>query len=387
MSRENPSRIWSIVWLVLAAVALIVYSRSFDNGFRQDDIVYLRHVEQTPLSGSFKPSADFAFYRPGSLLLFRAEYALFGRGGGAYLAFNFMLHLLAAVLAGLVMKRLGSGHGAALIGSGLFLVGFGHYGKVVMWACCSGQIAAVVLSLAALLISLRWIAGKGKGGMLLPAAAVALMAFAVYFHETAVATPLIAALAAMETGRGKPGTRLRAAALLIPVPLLAVKCLIMARYYTAHLPEPDSWLHAPAYLLRYAGFALIPFQKTVIFDLPTSLRGMALAMPAVQAAAGTAIFLIMVYLAVRRKGTLRVLCLWFPLAIAQFTLVRLPEGWLQLRYLYFAAIPLCGLAGCGFTALYRGGAKRRAAAVALLAAATVCTAALVLILESHYASF
>ena len=396
MGRSGQIRSHYTVWLVLAILALIVYSRSFDNGFRQDDFAFLRHVENTSVLDAFRPSSDFAFYRPGSLLLFRAEYVLFGYDAGAYIAFNFFLHLLVSILIIFVFQRLNVYGGSGIIVAGLYLLGFGHYGKTVMWACCSGQIAAVILSLAGMLAALRW-AGCGEGpedpaggrakGYL--AAAVVSMTVAVLFHEIAFITPVLAAIAVLSCGRKGAAPSWRGAAvLLIPIPLFLAKCLVLSGAYPAYGLGDIAWSRIPGYLLRYAGFAVIPVQETSIVDLPASAGWLAGSLPAIQTATGAILLLVLGYLAATRRNWRRLLCIWFPLAILQFTLVRLPDGWLQLRYLYFAAIPLCGLAGAGFLQLLDSGkAARRIAAVILLVTAAACTSVLVLLLETHYAAF
>ena len=196
------------VYLLFLAISLSIYSRAFDNGFRQDDHVFLRHVETTSFAESLRPSADFTFYRPGTLILFRLVYGVFGRNSGAFIAFNFVLHVTISLLALLLLRKMFSSRGLAALGAGLFLVGFGHYGKVVMWSCCCGQLASAMLSVAGILASLSWAESRGSpGSRRFLAAAILLMTSAGLFHESAIVTPAVAVVAVLAVRRqgGLPG--------------------------------------------------------------------------------------------------------------------------------------------------------------------------------------
>ena len=394
---SGSDRTYAVIYLAFLIISLLVYSRAFDNDFRQDDFVFLKHVETVSVLDSFKPSTDFAFYRPGSLLLFRLEHLIFARNGGAYIAFNYILHVLASIMVIFVIRRSGLSPGFEFIGAGLFLLGFGHYGKTVMWACCSGQIAATIMALAGILLSLRWAgctkeAGENsRFGMngILPVIGVALMTAAVLFHDSAVVASVVAAMAVLVCSRPiNARDRFRIAFLLLPIPIILVLYNFLSAYYPACGMQAISFSQVPGYLLRYAGFAIIPIQKTGIVELPDILRKTIGLLPQFQMIVGALLLLAMGYLAIKHKWGIRMFSIWFPLAILPFTLVILPAGWLQLRYLYFASIPLCSLTAVGFFRLMSArGTGCRLIAMVLMSVIVLCTSVLVLLLETHYAAF
>ncbi len=397
MGKAGPAGTRFIFLLVIVILAFSIYSRAFDNGFRQDDFAFLRHVENTSVLDSFKPSTDFAFYRPGSLLLFRAEHMLFGENSGSYIAFNFILHLIVSVLVLVVMRRLGLFPGAEIMAAGLFLLGFGHYGKVVMWACCSGQLVSVLLSLAGILISLRW-AGRvedvdGKAGRnrdrYLFVAAMLLMTSAILFHESAIVTPVVAAVAVMAVRRSAGfNAGRRAVLIMLPVLLFLIMYLFLSGSYPVYGPDQERLFQAPAYLLRYAGFALFTVQRTTIVSLSPILNQLIELAPMLQIISGVLLMAVLGYIAFTGERGPRILSIWFPIAILPFTCIVLPEGWLQLRYLYYASIPLCGLAAAGYYRLTVGrGTMTKIFSSAVVIIIIIGTSALVLLLERHYASF
>jgi len=378
------------VYLLFLAISLSIYSRAFDNGFRQDDHVFLRHVETNSFAESLRPSSDFTFYRPGTLILFRLVYGFFGRNSGAFIAFNFILHVTISLLVLLLLGKLFSSRILATLGAGLFLVGFGHYGKVVMWACCCGQLTSVMLSVAGILASLSWVENRGgHGSRRLLAAAILLMTSAGLFHESAIVTPAVAAIAVLAgRSRGDPTGRGSIALLLLPVLPLLLMNLILSSTRPVYQPGAERLLHVPVYLVRYAGFSIVPLQKTGMVPVSPLLIRLFGAAPVLHLAAGSALLAAMGFLAVFRRKGLRTLGIWFPLAVLPFTLIAMPEGWLQLRYLYLASIPLCGLAAAGLYGLAdgRGNPARILSNVAVVII-TLCTSALVLLLERHYAGF
>lgn len=394
MSDLSPTRHDVAVLTFFIIISLLLYARSFDNGFRQDDAVYLRHAETASLLDSLRPSDDIEFYRPASLVLFRLEHLLFGRRSGAYIAFNFALHCLTAILMFLVLRRISPVPGSASAAAGLFLLGLFHYGKTVMWACCCGPIASTALSLAGIYLAVRWAecgaqdgARIGRVNRLLLAAV--LMSCAILFHEGAIVTPVIAALA---VPAGRRTVRLRgrgmAALLLIPIPAFLVAYGVLASIYPVYRVGAQTIGAAPAHLVRYLGFAVVPIQRTGIIDAPPVLRRLIGIAPQLQQAAGVMVLGTLGALTAAGKRGLRTLGAWAPAAILPYTLITLPGDWLELRYLYFAAIPLCGLAAAGWHRLaFSRAAALRAVAIVLIAAAVLGASTLVILLERHYASF
>ena len=148
------------LYIVFLLLSLAVFSTSFDNPFRDDDFVFVRHAAgAAEFSDLLKPGPDFAFYRPGALLLFWAQVRALGGSGGGYVVFNFIVHALNSILLILALKHLSFSPGARFLAGGLFVLGFAHYGKQVMWACSSGPLVSVLLITCALYLYLRADAG------------------------------------------------------------------------------------------------------------------------------------------------------------------------------------------------------------------------------------
>jgi hypothetical protein len=397
LSETSRTRYSITIYSIFIVISLLIYSRAFDNGFRQDDFVFLRHVETTSFLDSLRPSPDFAFYRPGALVLFRLEHSIFGRNSGAYIVFNFLIHLASSFLVLLVMRRIRPFRGSEATAAGLFLLGLGHYGKAVMWACCIGQLVSITLSLAGILLSLRW-AGCGseedgscgeRGSGYYLFLAIVFMTAAVLFHEGAIITPVVALLAVLacrHSGRFRGLGRVTL--LLLPVPLSFVIYRSIFPAYPAYGLDAAFLSQVPVYLIRYSGFAVVPLQKTGIIVAPSILQRLIGFAPQLHYIAGVLLLAVFGYLAAFSRKRVWILSVWFPAAILPFTLIVLPEGWLQLRYLYHASIPLCGLAAAGFHRLSSSrGMVSRTIAIVLLLLAVLSTSALVLLLERHYAGF
>ena len=147
-------------------------------------------------------------------------------------------------------------------------------------------------------------------------------------------------------------------------------------------------MHAPLYVVRYLGFMLLPVQRTGIAPLPDLVRqfiGVAAYIHVVLGVGG-----MLVLLALILKGTCvwRALGVWLALWLVPFSLVRMPESWLELRYLYFASIPFCGLLGHGFDVTGpRLGARSGWIRHALIAGLVCAAVVIVTLLERQYDRF
>ena len=123
----------AIVYVVYLAMSALLYAPSVDNSFRDEDFAHLRYSsEKASLSEVIKPTQFFASDRPGALSLFYLEYRIFKLNSEWYLLFNYLLHILISLLAWRVFLALGLGQVAAALGASLFVLGYGHYGKVVI---------------------------------------------------------------------------------------------------------------------------------------------------------------------------------------------------------------------------------------------------------------
>jgi hypothetical protein len=346
--------------LILAAallLALAVYAPAFDNGFRDVDFVFLARVRSAAAWLDLVRSApEFTFYRPAALLLFGFEERLFGLTGGLYLAFNVALHVLNAALAWLLARRLAVPSRTAALGVGLFLVGCGSYGKQVLWACTSGALAALSAGLAAAILGL--VASDPALRRRRAAAAVGLLlllGLAPWLHEAALAAPLAVGLMLVAAPHRPHGRGLAAWIVLLGLPI-AVWVVGLQSVVATH-PEYGAGWHrladVPGRLWGYLGLLVWPIQAQGLGWAPR-LRGVAaLAVGAALAA--------QLWRGDRRR---RIAVALIVVALAPFCLVPMPAGWLEVRYLYAAALPACLLLADAVTSA--PAARRRTAAAGLV---------------------
>jgi hypothetical protein len=373
------------LYLFYMGLSLALFFPSFDNSFRGDDFVFLRHVtEGTPLSIIFRPTAAFAFYRPGAIALFYMEHTLFGSSGGLYLLFNYLLHVAISLVAIRVFVVLGFTKPSALLAAGLFAIGLGHYGKQVMWASTSGPLVAILLSLFAFLLAVRWGVDWRRKGRL--AGIIALLFVSMTFHEAALLTPFLLVLVIWCYKRERhPG---RDTLLVMSAPVLwGIVLVVVAGHYTSYARAGASATDVPQYLLRYLGFMLVPLQgggsvQSAVPGPAEILRGVA---GYLQLFVGSIVFALIAALITWGGRTLRVLSAWVLIALLPFCFVALPKHWLELRYVYYASIPACGLIALGAEAMWTSrDRRRRMVVVALAIAVTVGAASIVRMLERKY---
>jgi hypothetical protein len=322
-------------------VAVLVCARAVDNSFRADDFVFLDHVIQAESLGDLlRSSSNFAFYRPAALVLFWAEHRLFDFWAGGYLVVNFLLHLANAWLLLRVLGRLGASAWVGNVATALFLLGVGHYAKQLLWACTSGGLAAVTVSLAGMLVVLDGApTARSRPRRAVVLGVWGLLFLAMALHEAALATPILVLL--LWHHRGTPWRH----ALVAFVPALIWIGLLagLSHDHPAYGRAPLGALLAPLYVLRYPGFMLLPIQP----------EQSVLALPLQIALAAAMLALAIALLRRRDPGPAKFLVLWLYAALLPYGLITLPNWWLEIRYLYFAAMPFCALLALGLDAARR----------------------------------
>jgi hypothetical protein len=393
MRRSEETTRYAVVFVLCALLSLCLYAPSFDNPFRQDDFVFLQHVRATPLRDVFKPSPDFAFYRPGAVALFSLEHALFGEASGAYLTFNYLIHLAATLLMLLIVWRLMGDATVAFLAAGLFVVGYGHYGKQVMWASTSGPLVAVVLSLLAVFLAISVARRITEGRRHSIAARVTLLlillAVAPAFHEAAMLTPLLVVwLLVRLTARRRPLARAVGGASLVPLLLWFAVYSFVSTVRPAYAEAREAVLHVPSYFIRYLGLMVLPVQPSAIAGQGPAISTLIHSAVVLHVLIGAPASIALVIATIRGGYATRIFAAWLILALVPFTFVAMPPAWLELRYLYYAAIPYCAWIAVALKPLLssrrawlRHGA--RLAVVALI----IATAVLTTMLERHYGTF
>ncbi len=385
-----------LIFLGFLVLTTAVYAASFDNSFRRDDFWYLRHViVNPPVSAVLNPMTGIHFYRPGAILLFLLEYKAFHLSGGFYIVFNFILHTGIALLALWIFRALGFGAATAVLAAGIFLLGAGHYAKQVMWACTSGPLLSTLLTMAAILLTLRWIGWgeprpRGRSGIALPAAIITILCIAPSFHGLSIATPvLLACLVRIHGRKACVDHRRRLFTVLAPVALwLAVMVILIVfteRYRTMLFERFHAPLDMIHYIFKNPGFMIFPIQKSeIIGDNPLFLFLLRVSSP-VQYILSTCTVIVIAGILIKGDAKLRAVTLWLYISLAPFAFVKLPESWLNLRYVYYPAIPLCVLIAHGVVHAAKNRGRAAAfAAISALAAFCVCTIILIGLLERHY---
>jgi hypothetical protein len=380
------------VYAAFLLFSLVVYFPSFDNPFRQDDFAFLRYASTVGARGVFEPTTHFSFYRPGALAVFALERALFGEHSGAYILFNYLLHVAISLGMWLVLRRMGLGGRGSFLASGLFVLGVGHYGKKIMWASTSGPLTSVIFSLTAIILMLDWLdlgrrrpSERGIARCLYPLGVSIAVGLAPLFHEASLFTIPVILAVVLIYGPKSWSRRIRfATPVLMVLSAWLVVFKVVSNAYPAYRLDWETVLRAPAHFVKYLGFMLLPVQRTGIVTLAGFLGDMTGVAGRVQVALGIAGTLVLMLLVLKATALWRAMSAWLILWLIPFTSVRMPEGWLELRYLYFASMPFCGLLGYGFDVMTARGVRPTWFRYAAVAGLVCMTVVLVILLERQY---
>jgi hypothetical protein len=156
--------------------------------------------------------------------------------------------------------------------------------------------------------------------------------------------------------------------------------------YDTYQSATDAVLRAPVVLFRYLGFMLLPIQESsLVYGQPVPVKWLLGIAGPLHVILGAAVVVGSVHLLLRGSRRAKFLVVWLYVALIPFCLIGLPEGWLELRYVYFAAAPLCALISTELLRrFFERGKASRAAAVALVVLATAATVFVTVTLERQY---
>jgi hypothetical protein len=368
-------------YALLCVLSLALFAPSFNNGFRADDYNFLYNTTHSPgLMELISPGGGFAFFRPGAWALFAAEYGAFGMHSGPYIAVNWLIHLLNSALLLLVLRRSGYGAAAAAWAAGLFVLGFGHYGKQVMWACTSGPLTAVALILSAVLIALKATDPKaGSGERRLAPLGGLLVLLAASFHESSLVAPVIA-LALCVKAHGPWKQMRKAPVLWTTVGWLWIGVLALAASAHDTYPQAASDITMmPSRLVKYVGIMALPVQNSPLLERIWPPLGAHAHL--IQLVLGFVVLAGALIYGRVRGWSVWALLAWLLVVLVPFSLVGISAGnWIELRYVYFAAMAFDTLLVLW---LLERGKRFRWAVVALV---VVMTATVTTTLERKYAA-
>ncbi|MBU0639739.1 MAG: tetratricopeptide repeat protein [Planctomycetes bacterium] len=394
----NPTVIVGGV-LTLVLLTVLAYLPALDGGFIFDDAPYI--VENEALRSPaglgqiwLDPASQDQYY-PLTFSMYWLEYQLWGQNTRGYHLVNVILHALNAVLAWLLMRRLGL-PGAFLVGL-VFALHPVHVASVA-WIAERKNVLSGACYLLAMLAWLHW-AARGKWGAY--AASLACFVLAV-LAKTAVCT-LPAALLLLTWWRGDREWR-RVVLATLPFFVVALgaglvtvwreRAYALGGSYAGELSPVESGLVAGRALWFYAGKLVWPANLLPIYprwEVDTSA--------AWQYVFPLAALLVLAALWLRRRRLGRgplVGALFFAVTLAP-TLGLVDFGFMAYSYVadhfqYVASLGLIALAGVALAGAVRctGGAARlveavlAAALLVVLGALTWCQAAVYQNAESFW---
>jgi hypothetical protein len=368
--------------------ALFVFQPGFDNGFWRDDYVLLEHAsaaQQHP--GLLWTRWVEPFNRPLAQLAFFGEYRLFGVDSGRYILANTLLHALNAVLLFWLFQG-PLGPQAAAAAALLFALGFGFYGKALLWAANLPDLLATGFVLGTGIVARQSQLAR------LPQQRAAWMAFAgVLFalglackESGIMAIVLVAGL--LWPHRRSLGSVVRKIAVLVGVCVAYLGFQLVASSGIARVAQdPAAWLALPMRALRLATLMAVPVQQESPLAAtvgPLVARAVAM-VDQVRPVLGLVLLGLGVLWFVRGAGVVRWLLASYVAFLMPFGLIHLPEGWLDIRYAYLPSTCFCGLLAYALRVLWvRSGTGWRTALAVVVVIAIAADVTLVRRLELKY---
>lgn len=256
-----------ILFLILSALgiaflAAAAYFALPDRPFAADDFEWLLNVRDLSLAAVASRAFDFGveshFYRPLVWLLFWTEWRAFGLNAGGFHLVSLVLHLLNALLAGMLTLRMAHSAstpartiGGALLTATIAALHPGPF-EAVVWASAQSELLAATWLLLALHCwwSAELTRDRRAVGWVYSLAATIALALALLTKESAVVgLPLLALLewvSARRAGR-KPAYAALALPLLVTVAYLSAALGVATRNY---LVRDDGYGIGPQLLLN-----------------------------------------------------------------------------------------------------------------------------------------
>ncbi|MCH7768456.1 MAG: tetratricopeptide repeat protein [Nitrospinae bacterium] len=188
-------------FLLVAVVAVGVFSNSFNNEFIYDDRIaivenpYIRSWsnlwELINPTSTFHRTYMLLSWRPLQSFSYLATYMLFGLNAGPHHIFNVAFHALNAVLVFVILRRLTRHEAVALIGALAFAVHPIHI-EAVQVSALRADLLSTPLFIAALLCHLRLRSRPGDKPLLWAGLAAAAYFFSCTAKEVGAILPLLA---------------------------------------------------------------------------------------------------------------------------------------------------------------------------------------------------
>jgi protein O-mannosyl-transferase len=378
---------------VIVALGSLLWGMTLRNGFVWDDAYYvltnpaIRSWRLVPVyftdcqtTAGRQFGAEFAVFRPLRNISYLLDFKMAGYRPVWWHAHNAALHILGAVLVLLLCRRLVASEWAALGGALLFLT---HpvQTETVAWVKGRDDLISVVLSLATILLWLRW-----RPALSLPRrsilAALTFLACLAKLQAVVLPAVFVAGEWLLPTDAPSPAQRFRRALGTAALPLLAALVFLCWRHkfigqtaqcgylagslYPTLLTMTDAavgylrlilW---PARLVAdYSGMTPIHSAATLHFWINVSILAAA-AVP--------------VLLLVRRRPVARCGLVWFGICMLPVSNLVPMMQYMAERFLYLPLIGISLIAADALSRLRRGRAAAAVGATVLIIALTARTA-------------
>ncbi|MBA3406340.1 MAG: hypothetical protein H0U13_16925 [Gemmatimonadaceae bacterium] len=185
---------------ILSAIAFIVWLPSIQAGFTADDFVFLRSVQQTDTSLSYRWPIGLhgQFFRPATVVSFAVEQKLWGLIAWPYHFTNLALHILSGIFVYELAQVFRFDSRVAALSAVLFVT-FGGHGEAVAWISGRGDVlATAMILLSALAGALAVQSPSGHRFGVFAAVSLGALSVGLLAKESAVAAPVLIALVALQ---------------------------------------------------------------------------------------------------------------------------------------------------------------------------------------------
>ena len=376
-------------WLIPVALALMASANTVKNGFAFDDEYqvlnnrFIQTFANVPLQfttsvwsflGDSINPGTIPYYRPMFMVLFTANYGLFGTHAWGWHLVNVLIHAAVTFLVFLVFKETTNRRGGAAIAAAIFAVHPVHAESVAWISGITDPWLAIFL-LPAFYFYLR---NRTTGRRTLMAATLGFYFVALLCKETAIVLPLLVGYCEVVHFKDSRPLRQKAIDVATKGALFAVPTAIyfLMRYHAieslfftaqTRFTLGESLTTAPLIATKYIALLIVPFSYNLHhFTLPVqSLTSIAFIGPvALLGALAVGIFL-------SESRTLMFAAVWFILWIippVAGTRIFEPQYSVQERYLYLPSMGFCLAVAVGFEGLAARRLGRIPATVALIAA-------------------
>ncbi len=341
-----------LVLLLLQGVAWLTYRHLLSAPITSlDDVAVLADAQrQGALFGEMWRHVGTYFSQPLLQLVFLLEYRLFGLDPAGYYAVNIVLHGLNAMLVYLLANMLFAGQRIALPAALLFLLGVGHYSKPLMTIAGTESLLLTLFYLVVLFglirddlhhggrLTSRWfalaLAVYLLAGLTRPASLailLCLVAYKLFFYHTR-------------------GRRAVWSANLWVLLLVGVGFSVAQQLWGYHEPlvrfrHPEGTvgvtLGSVKNIFRYLNLMVFPLQTSELLTASGRLvRWFYEARHVIRALVSLAIVSFSFFGFVFGNRPLRFFIAWTYLTVVPFAALSHPGDWLNIQYLYMAAVGL-----------------------------------------------